>query len=142
MPPLDEGVILYMPSTPPGISVGEARRLLQITDRILTSFPEVQSVLGKAGRAETATDPAPLSMLETVVILRPRSQWPRAQVWYSAWAPEWARRIFRHFTPDTLSTEELVSRMDAALKIPGVANAWTMPIKGRIDMLSTASAPP
>ena len=142
MPPLDEGAILYMPSTPPGISVGEARRLLQITDRTLKAFPEVEAVLGKAGRAETATDPAPLSMLETVVILRPRSQWPRTQVWYSAWAPEWARRLFRHFTPDVISTEELISRMDAALKIPGVANAWTMPIKGRIDMLSTGIRTP
>jgi copper/silver efflux system protein len=142
MPPLDEGVILYMPSTPPGISVSEARRLLQITDRILQGFPEVESVLGKAGRAETATDPAPLSMLETVVILKPRSQWPRTQVWYSAWAPEWARRIFRHFTPDTVSTEELISRMDTALKIPGVVNAWTMPIKGRIDMQSTGIRTP
>ena len=142
MPPLDEGVILYMPSTPPGISVGEARRLLQTTDRVIASFPEVQSVLGKAGRAETATDPAPLSMLETVVVLKPREQWPRMQVWYSAWAPEWTKRILRHFTHDTISSEELIRRMDAALKIPGVVNAWTMPIKGRIDMLSTGIRTP
>lgn len=142
MPPLDEGVILYMPSTPPGISVGEARRLLQITDRVIAGFPEVQSVLGKAGRAETATDPAPLSMLETVIVLKPREQWPRMQVWYSSWAPEWTKRFLRHFSPDTISSEELIRSMDAALKIPGVANAWTMPVKGRIDMLGTGIRTP
>jgi Cu(I)/Ag(I) efflux system membrane protein CusA/SilA len=142
MPPLDEGAILYMPSTMPGISVTEAQRLLQITDRIIKQFPEVNTVLGKAGRAETSTDPAPLSMLETVVILKPTSEWRHVPTWYSSWAPDWAKRIFRHITPDTLSSEELVAQMDKALKIPGLSNAWTMPIKGRIDMLTTGIRTP
>ena len=116
MPPLDEGTILYMPSTMPGISIGEAQRLLQVSDRILQQFPEVDRVIGKAGRAETATDPAPLSMLETVIILKPRSEWPRVSTWYSGvGAGMVAQRIFRHITPDTISTEELVSQMNAAL---------------------------
>ena len=142
MPPLDEGAILYMPSTMPGISVTEAQRLLQITDRILKQFPEVNTVLGKAGRAETSTDPAPLSMLETVVILKPTSEWRHVPTWYSSWAPDWAKRIFRHITPDTISSEELVAQMDKALRIPGLSNAWTMPIKGRIDMLTTGIRTP
>jgi Cu(I)/Ag(I) efflux system membrane protein CusA/SilA len=142
MPPLDEGAILYMPSTLPGISVGQAGQLLQASDRILRQFPEVDRVLGKAGRAETATDPAPLSMLETVVTLKPRDAWPRVGTWYSSWAPEWARRLFRHITPETISTEELVSQMNAALKLPGVTNSWTMPIRGRIDMLTTGIRTP
>jgi copper/silver efflux system protein len=137
MPPLDEGSILYMPTTLPGISIRQATQLLQVSDHIIRQFPEVDHVLGKAGRADTATDPAPLSMLETVVVLKPRSEWPHLDTWYSLWAPEWAKRIFRHVTPDTISTEELISQMDHALKIPGVSNAWTMPIRGRIDMLTT-----
>ncbi len=142
MPPLDEGSILYMPTTMPGISITEAQRLLQVTDRIISQFPEVDRVMGKAGRAETSTDPAPLSMLETVITLRPRSQWRHVDTWYSSWAPEWAKSIFRHFKPDTISTEELVSEMDEALKLPGLSNAWTMPIKGRIDMLTTGIRTP
>ena len=142
MPPLDEGAVLYMPSTMPGISVAEAQRLLQITDRIIKQFPEVDTVLGKAGRAETSTDPAPLSMLETVIIMKPRSEWRHVHTWYSSWAPGWARRVFRHITPDTISAEELVAEMDRSLKIPGVSNAWTMPIKGRIDMLTTGIRTP
>lgn len=142
MPPLDEGAILYMPSTMPGISIGEAQRLVQLTDRIIKGFPEVDQVLGKAGRAETATDPAPLSMLETVIILKPQSQWPLVDTWYSSWAPEWAKRVFRHITPDTISPENLVSQLDAAVKIPGLTNAWTMPIKGRTDMLTTGIRTP
>ena len=142
MPPLDEGAILYMPSAMPGISITQAKALLQSTDRILGRFPEVDHVLGKAGRAETSTDPAPLAMLETLVILKPRSAWRRVPTWYSSWAPEIAKRVFRHFTPDTISSEELVRRMDQALKVPGVTNAWTMPIRGRIDMLSTGLRTP
>jgi Cu(I)/Ag(I) efflux system membrane protein CusA/SilA len=142
MPPLDEGSILYMPSTMPGISITEAQKLLQVTDRIIMQFPEVDRVLGKAGRAETSTDPAPLSMLETVITLKPKSQWRRVDTWYSAWAPEWAKRIFRHIAPDYISQEELVSELNNALKIPGVANAWTMPVKGRIDMLTTGVRTP
>ncbi len=142
MPPLDEGSLFYMPSTMPGISIGEAQKLLQATDRIIKQFPEVDRVLGKAGRAETPTDPAPLSMLETVITLRPRSEWRKVDTWYSSWAPGWAQSVFRRITPDRISTEELVSQMDAALKIPGVSNAWTMPIKGRIDMLTTGVRTP
>ena len=142
MPPLDEGAILYMPTTLPGISIHQAEQLLQVSDHILSQFPEVDQVLGKAGRAETATDPAPLSMLETLIVLKPHSAWRHVDTWYSAWAPEWARSLFRHITPDTISTEELVGQMNEALKIPGVNNAWTMPIRGRIDMLTTGLRTP
>ena len=142
MPPLDEGALFYMPSTMPGISIGEAQKLLQVTDRIIKQFPEVDRVLGKAGRAETSTDPAPLSMLETVITLKPKSEWRKVDTWYSSWAPEWAKAVFRHITPDHLPTEELVSRLNAALQIPGVSNAWTMPIKARIDMLTTGVRTP
>ena len=142
MPPMDEGAILYMPTAMPGISIAQAQRVMQATDLILKQFPEVDQVLGKAGRAETATDPAPLSMLETVITLRPRSEWRHVDTWYSSWAPEWAKRVLRHVTPDTLSTEELIGQMDAAIKVPGLRNAWTMPIKGRIDMLTSGIRTP
>ncbi len=142
MPRLDEGTILYMPSTMPGISIAEAQRLVETTDRVILQFPEVDRVLGKAGRAETSTDPAPLSMLETVIVLKPRSEWRRVPTWYSSWAPNWLKPGFRRITPDTISSEELVSRLDAALRVPGLINAWTMPIKGRIDMLSTGIRTP
>jgi Cu(I)/Ag(I) efflux system membrane protein CusA/SilA len=142
MPPLDEGSLLYMPSTLPGLSIGEAQRLLQIQDRIIRRFPEVERVLGKAGRAETSTDPAPLSMFETVITLKPQSQWRKRDTWYTSWAPGWARPLLGRVTPDHLSTEELVGEMNRALKIPGVSNSWTMPIKGRIDMLTTGVRTP
>jgi Cu(I)/Ag(I) efflux system membrane protein CusA/SilA len=142
MPPLDEGAILYMPTTLPGVSIGQAGELLRVSDRILRQFPEVDRVLGKAGRSETATDPAPLSMLETVVILKPRTQWRHVDTWYSSWAPDSAKRLFRHITPDTISTEELVSEMNQALTLPGVNNSWTMPVRGRIDMLTTGIRTP
>lgn len=142
MPPLDEGALFYMPTTMPGISITEAQRLLQVTDRIIKQFPEVDRVLGKAGRADTSTDPAPLSMLETVVMLKPRSEWRRVQTWYSSWAPEWLRPIFRPVTSDRISREELVSQLNDALRIPGLSNAWTMPIKARIDMLTTGIRTP
>jgi Cu(I)/Ag(I) efflux system membrane protein CusA/SilA len=120
MPPLDEGDILYMPTTFPGISITRAGELLQQTDRILATFPEVATVFGKVGRAETATDPAPLSMLETTVRLKPRDEWP----------------------DPSKTTRELMDEMDAAIQFPGVANSWTMPIKTRIDMLSTGIKTP
>jgi Cu(I)/Ag(I) efflux system membrane protein CusA/SilA len=120
MPPLDEGDILYMPTTFPGISITKAKELLQQTDRILKTFPEVRHVFGKVGRAETATDPAPLSMLETTVRLKPRDQWP----------------------DPSKTTRELMDEMDRAIRFPGLANAWTMPIKTRIDMLSTGIKTP
>jgi len=142
MPPLEEGSILYMPSTMPGISIQEAQKTLQVTDRIIKQFPEVDRVLGKAGRADTSTDPAPLSMLETVIILKPKSQWRRSETWYSSWAPDWFTSIARHITPDHISQEELISEMNRALQLPGLANGWTMPIKGRIEMLSTGIRTP
>jgi copper/silver efflux system protein len=142
MPPLYEEALFYMPSTMPGISIAEAQRALQITDRLIKSFPEVDRVLGKAGRAETSTDPAPLSMFETVITLKPRLQWRKVPTWYSSWSPDWLMPLFRHFTPDTMSPEQLVARLDEAVKLPGVSNAWTMPIKARIDMLSTGIRTP
>jgi Cu(I)/Ag(I) efflux system membrane protein CusA/SilA len=119
MPPLFEGDLLYMPTTLPGVSVAKARELLQQTDRIIKAFPEVDQVFGKIGRAETATDPAGLDMVETTIRLKPREQWR-----------------------DGMTVERLVAEMDAALKLPGVTNSWTMPIKNRIDMLSTGIKTP
>jgi Cu(I)/Ag(I) efflux system membrane protein CusA/SilA len=145
MPPLDEGVLLYMPTTLPGISVTEAQKLLQVQDKILKSFPEVERVFGKAGRAETATDPAPFSMMETVVVLKPHDQWPKVPRWYSRWAPEWLQNILRRAWPDHKTTEELIygpGGLNEALQIPGTVNAWTMPIKARIDMLTTGVRTP
>jgi Cu(I)/Ag(I) efflux system membrane protein CusA/SilA len=142
MPPLDEGSLFFMPTTMPGISVTEAQKLLQVTDRIIKSFPEVEQVLGKAGRAETSTDPAPLSMLETLIVLKPKSEWRKVDTWYSSWAPDAVKAVLRRITPDTLSTSELVSQMNEALRFPGLSNAWTMPIKGRIDMLPTGIRTP
>jgi Cu(I)/Ag(I) efflux system membrane protein CusA/SilA len=142
MPPLDEESLFFMPTTMPGISTTEAQRLLQATDGIIRQFPEVERVLGKAGRAETSTDPAPLSMLETVITLKPKSEWRQVDTWYSAWAPEWLKKILRLFSPDHISPEELVSGLNDALRIPGLSNAWTMPIKARIDMLTTGVRTP
>ena len=120
MPPLEEGSILYMPSTMPGISITEAQRLLQITDRIIKQFPEVDRVLGKAGRAETATDPAPLSMLETVIILKPKSEWRRSRhLVFRLGRPGGSKALFRHVTPDHISQEQLIDQMNAALQVPG-----------------------
>ena len=142
MPPLDEGALFYMPTTMPGISISEAQKLLQVTDRVMKQFPEVDRVLGKAGRADTSTDPAPLSMLETVITLKPKSEWRRVDTWYSGWAPEWLKPVFRPFSSDRISEKELVNQLDEALKLPGVSNAWTMPIKARIDMLTTGIRTP
>jgi len=119
MPPLNEGDLLYMPSTLPGVSPQKAKELLQQTDRIIASFPEVESVFGKIGRAETATDPAPLSMIETTVILKPESEWREG-----------------------MTKQKLVNEMDEALQLPGVTNMWTQPIKTRIDMLATGIKTP
>jgi len=145
MPPLDEGALLYMPTTVPGISVTEAQKLLQIQDKILKSFAEVERVFGKAGRAETATDPAPFSMMETVVILKPQAQWPKIERWYSGRAPDWLVNLLRRAWPDHRSTQDLIygpGGMNEAMQIPGVVNAWTMPIKARVDMLSTGVRTP
>ncbi|WP_116368804.1 efflux RND transporter permease subunit [Parahaliea mediterranea] len=119
IPPLDEGDLMYMPTTYPGISIGEARRLLQHTDKLIRTVPEVQTVFGKIGRAETATDPAPLTMIETFIQLKPRSEWRSG-----------------------MTTEKLKQEMDALVKLPGVTNAWVMPIKTRIDMLATGIKTP
>jgi Cu(I)/Ag(I) efflux system membrane protein CusA/SilA len=118
MPPLNEGVLLYMPTTLPGLSVTEAARILQKQDEILKSFPEVDVVFGKAGRADTSTDPAPFSMVETTVVLKPESEWG---------GKKW---------------EELIAEMDAKMQFPGWINAWTMPIRNRIDMLATGIRTP
>jgi Cu(I)/Ag(I) efflux system membrane protein CusA/SilA len=142
MPPLNEGTILYMPTTLPGISIDEAERLLQAQDRVLKSFPEVERVFGKAGRAETSTDPAPLSMMETTVVLKDPSTWRSRERWYSSWAPDWLKPLFRPFWPDRISWDDLVARLDAAMRFPGVTNAWTMPIKARTDMLTTGVRTP
>jgi len=142
MPPLDEGALFYMPTTMPGISITEAQKLLQVSDRIIKQFPEVDRVLGKAGRSDSSTDPAPLSMLETVITLKPTSEWRRVDTWYSGWAPEWLKPVFRPITSDHISQEDLVDQLDDALTLPGVSNAWTMPIKARIDMLTTGIRTP
>jgi len=143
MPPLDEGTILYMPSAvEPGMSVAEAQKALQVQDKILTTFPEVDRVFGKAGRAGTSTDPAPFSMMETTVLLKPEAQWREKPRWYSDWAPSWLRPVLRPFWRDRITQEELVTEMNGALQLPGISNAWTMPIKGRLDMLSTGIRTP
>ncbi|HET9951789.1 MAG TPA: efflux RND transporter permease subunit [Candidatus Eisenbacteria bacterium] len=146
MPPLNEGDILYMPTTFPNISIEEAKRYVQVQDRLIREFPEVERVFGKAGRMESPTDPAPLSMVETIVKLKPREAWRRVPVtrWYSAWAPSWLKPLFRPFWPDRrrLSWQELTEEMNRKVQIPGWTNAWTMPIKTRIDMLSTGIRTP
>jgi len=114
MPPLYEGDLLYMPTTLPGVSIDEAANLLQITDRLIRQMPEVERVFGKAGRADSATDPAPLSMLETTILLKPRSEWP-----------------------DGETVEEFIRKLDRTVRLPGLTNAWGYPIRTRIDMLST-----
>jgi Cu(I)/Ag(I) efflux system membrane protein CusA/SilA len=145
MPPLDEGTLLYMPSTLPGISVAEATRLLEEQDKILSGFPEVERVFGKAGRAESATDPAPYSMMETTVVLKTQDRWPRLERWYTNQMPQWSWPALRTIWPDHISTQELIygpGGLNEALQIPGVSNAWTMPIKARTDMLSTGIRTP
>jgi Cu(I)/Ag(I) efflux system membrane protein CusA/SilA len=141
MPPLDEGTILYMPTTMPGLSVTEAQKLMQTMDQRLKAFPEVERVFGKAGRAETSTDPAPFSMMEITVVLKPHAKWRKVERWHSD-LPEFLQVPLRHIWPDRISTEALIAEMDQAMQFPGVVNAWTMPIKGRIDMLSTGVRTP
>ncbi len=145
MPPLDEGTLLYMPTTLPGMSVTEASRLLQVQDKIIKSFPEVDRVFGKAGRVESATDPAPYSMMETVITLKPQAEWPKRDRWYSKWAPNWLQGTLGRFWPDHKTTQELIygpGGLNDALTMPGISNAWTMPIKARIDMLTTGVRTP
>jgi Cu(I)/Ag(I) efflux system membrane protein CusA/SilA len=141
MPPLYEETLLYMPTTFPGISVTEAQKLLQIQDKILKTIPEVERVWGKAGRAETSTDPAPFSMMETTILLKPQSEWRKTIRWYSD-MPDVLQKPFRHIWPDHISKDDLISEMNSKTQYPGVINAWTMPIKNRIDMLSTGIRTP
>lgn len=119
MPPLREGTLLFMPTTWPGVSLGEVERIMQAQNRAIAAVPEVASVFGKAGRAETSTDPAPLSMLETTIVLRPAREWRKGMTW-----------------------ERVTDELDAAVRLPGVTNAWTMPIRGRLDMLTTGIRTP
>jgi Cu(I)/Ag(I) efflux system membrane protein CusA/SilA len=119
MPPLKEGSILFMPTTVPGVSIAQAREVMRVQDSILIGFPEVETVLGKVGRANTATDPAPLAMWETTITLKPEDEWRPG-----------------------LTYEQLISEMNQAMLLPGITNSWTMPIKGRIDMLATGIRTP
>jgi Cu(I)/Ag(I) efflux system membrane protein CusA/SilA len=130
-----------MPTTVPGISVAEAQQLMQTMDKQLYAFPEVERVFGKAGRAETSTDPAPFSMMETTILLKPTDQWRKKDRWYSK-LPDFLQSPLRHIWPDRISPDELIAEMDQAMQFPGVTNAWTMPIKARIDMLSTGVRTP
>jgi Cu(I)/Ag(I) efflux system membrane protein CusA/SilA len=181
MPPLNEGDLLYMPTTLPGISITKAKELLQQTDKIIQRFPEVKTTLGKIGRAETSTDPAPLSMIETVIMLRPEveyeiietprffSDWPgwlkqpltwfwperkngkilhewrkkKIDRFYAGW-PDWIKAPLARILPEEryITMQELIDDLDTAVKFPGLTNAWTMPIKTRIDMLSTGIKTP
>lgn len=141
MPTLHEGTLLYMPTALPGISVSEAQRVLTLQDKILKSFPEVESVFGKAGRAETSTDTAPLSMVETTIVLKPKSEWRKNQRWYS-FLPEFVKGPFQRVWPENISEEQLVDEMNEKLSFLGMPNIWTMPIKNRIDMLSTGIRSP
>jgi Cu(I)/Ag(I) efflux system membrane protein CusA/SilA len=185
MPPLNEGDLLYMPTTLPGISVTKAKELLQQTDKIIQRFPEVRHTLGKIGRAETATDPAPLSMIETTIMLRPQAEYemihfdrffsnwpgwlkePLTWVWpevtqgkiihewrkkkivrsfsdWSDWLPDWFMAPLRWLWPEAryITIDELAEDLDRAIQFPGLTNAWTMPIRTRIDMLSTGIKTP
>jgi Cu(I)/Ag(I) efflux system membrane protein CusA/SilA len=143
MPPLREGTILYMPSAvEPGMSVAEAQGALQLQDKILRTFPEVERVFGKAGRANTSTDPAPFTMMETTILLKPEAEWREVPRWYSSWAPAPLKGFLRPFWRDRITQEDLETKMNEALQLPGISNAWTMPIKGRLDMLSTGIRTP
>ncbi len=146
MPPLNEGDILFMPITFPNISIEQAKQQLQVQDRILKSFPEVESVFGKVGRAETPTDPAPLTMVETTVRLKPQEQWQRVMQarWYSSWMPEPLKPALRPLWPEERQKtwDELTLEMNEKMQLPGWTNAWTMPIKTRVDMLTTGIRTP
>ncbi len=145
MPPLYEGDLLYMPTTLPGISITKARELLQQTDKIIKTFPEVHQVFGKIGRADTATDPAPLAMIETTISLKPEEEWRTVPIkrFFSSW-PDIVRKPLSKIWPEDrrITPKELTNELNMAIQIPGVTNAWTMPIKTRIDMLATGIKTP
>jgi Cu(I)/Ag(I) efflux system membrane protein CusA/SilA len=141
LPRIDEGDLLFMPTSAPGLSVGEAAEQLGRQDRAIKQFKEVETVFGKVGRATTATDPAPFSMVETTIKLRPRAEWPklpRAR-WYSDWAPDWVKPALRPVWPEEArrTTPELVAALDRATSLPGWTSAWTAPVRARMDMLAT-----
>ncbi|NUP12181.1 MAG: efflux RND transporter permease subunit [Polyangiaceae bacterium] len=146
MPPLDEGDVLYMPTTFPGISIEEAKHQLQIQDATLRQFPEVENVLGKVGRAESPTDPAPLSMVETVVQLKPKEAWRTKyqKRFYHGWAPTFTRPVLTKIWPEfrPMTREELVDEMNQKLRLVGWTNAFTQPIRNRVDMLTTGIRTP
>ena len=146
MPPLNEGSLLYMPTTLPGVSIEQARESLQTQDQIIASFPEVSSVFGKVGRADTATDPAGLDMAETVILVKPRDQWRSITVhrWYSSWAPAWLQSLLRPLWPESRprTWAELTEELNRALNMPGWTNSLSPPIKTRIDMLTTGIRTP
>ncbi len=141
MPPLQEGDFLYMPTAFPGMSITEATRVIRLQGEIISEFPEVKSVHAKAGRADTSTDPAPLSMVETVVQLKPMEDWPAVERWYSK-LPQITYPLFNWALPRHRTFEELQVALNQALQIPGMPNIWTMPIRNRIDMLSTGIRTP
>lgn len=141
MPTLHEGSLLYMPTALPGLSTSEAQKLLVVQDRILKSFPEVDTVFGKAGRADTSTDTAPMSMIETTIVLKPKSEWRSNDRWYS-FLPEFLKFPFQKIWPEKITEEQLVSEMNRHLSFIGMPNIWTMPIKNRIDMLSSGIRSP
>jgi Cu(I)/Ag(I) efflux system membrane protein CusA/SilA len=146
MPPLNEGSILYMPVTLPGISITEAGRYLQLQDKLIAQVPEVQSVFGKIGRAETATDPAPLAMVETTIVLKPPSEWRtgRTERWYSSWAPDFVRPMLNRIWPEVgpMRWEDLIEELDRTVRLPAFANAWLFPVRTRIDMITTGLRTP
>jgi len=145
MPPLNEGSILFMPTAVPGMSITEAARILQIQDRLLAQFAEVTSVFGKIGRSESATDMAPLSMVETVILLKPPEQWRKVQQqrWHSGWAPEFLPTVVKdtlqRFWPEErpMSWNELIAEMHPKLSLPGMPAVWWMPVQTRTEMLAT-----
>jgi Cu(I)/Ag(I) efflux system membrane protein CusA/SilA len=141
LPRIDEGDLLFMPTTSPGVSAGEAAEQLGRQDRAIKQFEEVKTVFGKVGRADTATDPAPFSMAETTIQLRPRSEWPKVPRarWYSSWAPEWLKPVLDPVWPERAprTMQELIEELDRATRFPGWTNAWTAPVRARMDMLAT-----
>ncbi len=146
LPRIDEGDLLFMPTTLPGVPPAEAQNQLHGQDRAIASFAEVATVFGKIGRADSATDPAPYSMAETTIRLRPRAEWPlqpRAR-WYSSWAPPGVRQLLGLLWPERApsTTAELVERLDQATKLPGWVNAWTAPARARMDMMTTGFRTP
>jgi len=144
MPPLDEGSILFMPVMLPSVALTDALKVMQKQDMIIKSFPEIDTVVGKLGRAETPTDPAPVEMFETVVALKPKEEWRKKKIEYKFlnYVPSFIHPVFHLFLPDerTITKQELIQEMDEAMRIPGVANIWTQPIVNRIDMLATQLA--